>query len=197
MVRFKTLTIMLFLVLLTACRSYTTHVYSGVDPSVTLPSKEEAIFFALPNDASIREKQVAVLLKTELTKSGFNLVSDVAKSKWVVSFAVDRKTYTVGTSTNANAVGATVYGVPLAFGNSVTTNISQTDLSIYMQLYNVKDLEKTKPIALWEGNVTVENRVFNVLPNASIKTLLDKFGKNFDRPVKINKKYQKAANRGE
>lgn len=188
--RFLLLTLVLAVA---ACRSHVAYVYSGVDPAEA-PSKSDPISFELPDNASIREKNIAVLLREELQRNGFNLVSDFKESKWTLSFAVDRKTYTIGSTTHGVAVGFGVYGVPVAIGSSNTDYIQQTDVHIYMHLLKTSDLAKPNPMAVWEGSVTTTDRVFSVLPNSTIKNLLDKFGQNFERKTKVDRSYQRDVN---
>lgn len=182
-----------FLLLLSGCRSHVAHVYSGVDPN-EIPLKTDAIVLELPDGASIRERNVAVLLKEELARNGFNIVSDYRDSKWTLSFAVDRRTYTIGSTSHGMAIGFGLFGAPMAVGSSSTSYVQQTDVSIFMHLLRTNDIQKPNPMAIWEGSVTTKDRVFAVLPNATIKNLLEKFGQNFERRTKVDKSYQRAVN---
>lgn len=195
----KYVPLLLFLFTLTgACKSYIAHVYSGIDPAVIL-SKSDPIFFVLPDNPSIRERNVAVFLKDELLRNGFNVVEDKQSSVWTMSFAIDRQTYTIGSTSKSSglAVGFDVHGVPLATGTSrtKTSYVQQTDVMVFLHLLNTSDVRMEKPIIVWEGSVRTALSVFKEHPNGTIKALLDKFGRNFESTTKVYREYQRNVNR--
>lgn len=194
MARIKTSFVFTVLLCLAACGGHSAYVHSIVDLT-EIPSRSDPIFLELPDNPSIRERNLAVLLKDELVRNGFNLVSDFRESKWILSFALGRNTYTIGSSTHATAVGFSVGRIPIAVGSSKTEYVQQTDVSIFMHLFRTADLEKPNPMTIWEGSVTTKDRVFSVLPNSTVKILLDKFGKNFEREAIVKRSYQRDVNR--
>lgn len=196
----KYVPLLLFFSMLTgACnKSYVAHVYSGIDPTIKL-SKTDPIVFVMPDNPSIRERNVAVLLKDELLRNGFNIVEDKQSSVWTMSFAIDRQTYTIGSTSRSSglAVGFGIHGVPLATGTShtKTSYVQQTDVMVFLHLLNTSDVRMEKPIIVWEGSVRTALSVFKQQPNGTIKVLLDKFGRNFESTTKVYRKYQRDVNR--
>jgi hypothetical protein len=180
------LAVLTLLFFLTGCRSHVAYVYSGVDPLISTLSKTDPIFFEMPDDPSIRERKLAVLLKDELIKNGFNIVSDFGESKWTLSFAVDRNTYTIGSATHGAVVGGVL--------SARTNYVQQTDVTIFMHLFRTTDLEKLKPVVFWEGSITTKDQAFLRMPNSTIKNLLDRFGQNFEKPTTLDRDYQRDVN---
>lgn len=182
----RSLAVLTLLFFFTGCRNYVAYVYTGLDPTSLPPSKTEPIFFVIPDNPSIRERKLAVLLKDELIRNGFNIVSDFGESKWTLTFALDRNTYTVG---------STSYDSPSLLGNkAITTYNKQTDIIIFMYLFKSEDFNKQKPVVLWEGSIATKDLIFTKLPNSTIKNLLDRFGQNFETFSRLNKDYQRDIN---
>jgi hypothetical protein len=178
---------------LSACRSHTALVYSGVDPTIRVV-KSDRMEFVLPDDASIRERNAAVLLRDELVRQGFHLVNPGEPSHWTLSFGLGRRTYTIGSATHGAAI-AFLSPLPMASYSSRTENIDQTDVTIFMHLLQTSDLDSAKPMAVWEGTVTTKERVFAVLPNAVVAALLQHFGEHYERQTRVDKAYQRMINR--
>jgi hypothetical protein len=188
------LLLLLPVLLLASCRGHIAHIYSGVDPAITV-QRADSIELVLPDDASIRERNAAVLVREELRNSGFHLVEEGEASIWTLSFGLDRRTYTIGSKTTGVAVGFDVVGVPAASLAATTTLVSQTDVTIFMHLLKTADLRSPRPLAVWEGSVTTKDKVFAVLPNAVLAELLKHFGENFEHPTRVDRSYQREVNR--
>ncbi len=183
----------LTLVLISGCRNYAVHVYSGVDPKIK-PNRSDSIYLARPTDASIRERQTEALIRTELEKNGFTLAHDPSAAKWILAFAVNRATYVVGAESSSTGLAMPLFGTAIAIGHANTTYKQQTNVEIFMHLFSAADIGKDKPAAFWEGSMIAAENIYRVYPNASIKVLLDKFSQNHDRRVNVNKAYQRSVN---
>ncbi len=185
------LTLVVLALLNSGCRRHLAHVYSGVDPKVR-PAKSDPIVFELPDNPSIRERKMAVLIRDELLRNGFNLVEDYKISKWTMSFAVDRQTYTIGSTSRGSAVGLQFFGTPVTTGSSNTKYVQQTDVTVYMHLLKTEEIGTNKPMAIWEGSVRAKEGFTRDYPNSFIKNLISQFGENYEGNINMSSTYERS-----
>jgi len=176
--------------LILGCKSRTAYVYSVADDAI-VPTRRPLTFFQLSDSASIPERNIAKIVENEIGQAGFKLTSKPEEAEYVWTFALDRKTEVVGTSTNGGAATNYAFGVSWTAFSSNTTYIKQTNLTLYMQLSKSSGATSSAKLpTVWEGQITVERQVFEQFKNSLVRALLNKFGTNFENKVKLDKSYQ-------
>jgi len=176
---------------LTACSHHPAYVYSHAD-SIEKPYKSDSIFLMLPNEVMSEERKVAIVLRDELIRQGFNLAPNFPESNFILTFAVNRSSYNIGSQVS----DANSNKVPFLTINSSSTYKSQhTDTVIFMHLLTKAGIEEAKPNYRWEGSVATNEHVFEVLPHSTVKNIFEKFGENFEGSIIVDKDYQKDINK--
>jgi hypothetical protein len=170
------------LVILSGCGHIHAYVDAAVDPSFA-PKKSDPVYVILSPKSSIRERQLLVPLRNELCRSHFNVVDDLAKSEWALGLAADRQTFDTGVTSSA----VQVMGTPLVVGSAHRN--TQTNQFAYLYLFKSSDLASQKPVTVWEGQVSAENRDFNEYEQTIFKGLLDVYGTNYSDETNIDKGY--------
>lgn len=177
----RLLAILLLCISCFGCRTNAV-ITSGVDPTLH-PLKSDALFLALPSDATIRERQAEQVIRTVLQRDSFNLVDDPDAALWILSFSVDRETYVAGW--DSRGATAEIGSSGLAISRSSSTVRRQTDVTVFMRLFNSKDRAKEKPPLFWEGSLTTADRTYRDSPYGLVRALLGSFGQDSYRKVRV------------
>jgi hypothetical protein len=172
------------------CRSYTAYVYSAVDPEYSI-SKKDPIWVTLTENPTIRERQLFIVLKSELQKGLFNIVDDKNESKYVLSLSADRKIYNYGTTSVTSAVAISPNLALSKTSNDINT-VDKT--TIYLYLFNTSEFTNGKFYRIWEGSVGATQNVYNVYKTAMFKNLLDVFGNDFEHDTRLSRSYVNSTN---
>lgn len=172
---------------ISGCKHYAAYVYSAVDPEHA-PVKSDPIWLTLSTKPTIRERQLFVVLKSELAKNGFNIVETADKSRWVLALTAERRTYDFGITSST-----TVVRVAPNFATATTRshrNVVERN-TIFLYLFDMHDFTRGKVLSIWEGSVSASENVYRIYVTSMFKNLLDVFGKNYERSTRLSKDYVK------
>ncbi len=171
--------------LLTSCARHTAFVASAVDPAYS-PQREEPIAVVLPTESTVRERQLLPVIKGELARAKFNVVDEATKSRWVLALSANRTDVTYATSSLIIKVNP-----QLALATPPVRTVPTT--TIYLTLFDSKDFNSGRALAIWHGAATALDRSYEVGNNEMVRRMLEVYGKNIERHMYISRsKLQRA-----
>ena len=95
------------------------------------------------------------------------------------------------TSTTSGYIGNTYYSGSTKSTSAVPYSYNYTVKKIYLDLYAVEDVKNEKYITVWEGYIGAGQKEYQTYSRAIIKSLLDKFGTNYEAHTPIDIYYAK------
>lgn len=141
-----------------------------LDPDYA-PKISDPIAVVLPDNSSIQDRQLAPLVKEELSKAGFTVV-EPDKAVWILGLGTHDNTIFLGTQSSAFGF----YHV--AFGSSTAEYATRGTLQFWLFKGDVYRGGKSQPI--WAGTETIkEADDLRDSPERYIKPLIVIYGKNF------------------
>ncbi|HPB01148.1 MAG TPA: hypothetical protein PLS75_09630 [Candidatus Marinimicrobia bacterium] len=181
---------------LTGCM--TTAYISSLTDTRYAPVKTDPIFILIADNASITDRQFYTFLKNEMILNGFNIVDEAPIARYFLLFQTDSKTSQINstlflpsTSTTSGYIGNTYYSGSTKSTSAVPYSYNYTVKKIYLDLYAVEDVKNEKYITVWEGYIGAGQKEYQTYSRAIIKSLLDKFGTNYEAHTPIDIYYAK------
>jgi hypothetical protein len=175
---------------ITGCAS--TAYISSVTDSAYRPTKLDPVFIGVHNGLSIKERQFAEFLRSEMKKAGFTVTDVLSLSRYVLLFNMNQKTSQINstfflpqTQTTSGYVGNTYYSGQTTSTTAVPISVDYTFQKIWLDLYLTSDIDTDKLMTIWEGYIGAGIDVYEKYSKEILRMLLDVYGTNYEAHTPI------------
>lgn len=171
----KTVVVVAFGLALAACGPIA-YLVTEQDPA-QVPQKQDPVFVTVPENSSIRERQLLPVLKRRMLAEHFNVVNDVQSARWVLGVSPEERAFSAR-GTLGTEVGA--YGATAVAKTSDDTTVYEHPAKIYLTLLTAQDYLLGKRQPVWTGYATADRETLNEYTTTIIDDLLGAYGTNYE-----------------
>lgn len=158
-----------------------------MNPRVPALDRQGQAILILPESASISEKSLAVILKTELMEAGFKLTENLEGSEIAFTFQTQEKTVLKDSQQPVTQMSSSVgYIGARRFDQSTTTTgyVSSleevTRANICIAAYDAKEIQNPKSLPKWNACLRMDAQDFWKSPSRWVHEILLFYGKSFE-----------------
>lgn len=183
----------LLVFLLGGCAS-TAYISSLADTQYA-PKKSDAIFLLNLDSESIKQRQFATFLRSEMFKHGFNITSDIHHADYALIAYADETTSQISSSVvlpqtqyTSGYIGGTYYSGTTTSNQVIPYTENYTVKKIWLHLYSIEDMRNGIEKTIWEGYIGADINEYNKKPSEHLSALFEAFGTNYEKHKTIKAK---------